>query len=65
LSFPPTPVWGEGGRVREVKLNIFIIENLSSKNHSISGQAGTYPGNIALLNKIYLIISSSLKTFGP
>jgi hypothetical protein len=49
----------------EVKLNIFIIENLSSKNHSISGQAGTYPRNIALLNKIYLIISCSLKKFGP
>ena len=49
--------------MKEAKLNISIIGKLSGKNHSISGQAGTYPGNIALLSKIYLIISCSLKNW--
>jgi hypothetical protein len=63
---PPSPPFaGERGRVREVKLNIFIIEKLSSKNHSISDQAGKYATNIALLNKIYLMISCSLKRLPP
>jgi hypothetical protein len=50
---PSPPFAGERGGVREVKLNILPIEELSSKNHSISGQTEKYPGNIALLDRIY------------